>query len=202
MRILLHTINKVKSIILCGGQSSRMGADKATLVWRGKSMVSYSIDLLKKFPFECSLSVNSVQFPVYRRLFPALTLIPDEPGSIYKGPLKGMLSAYRKYPFEDLLFLACDLPQINPELVQRLILSWQLNKGYHVYLFSKDGEYEPLLGIYTSSALQVMHSPSTTSPPSGLRHLLRNLKVYSMDLSAEEQDQFKNFNTAEDLGGE
>ncbi|MDZ4709699.1 MAG: molybdenum cofactor guanylyltransferase [Saprospiraceae bacterium] len=192
----------MKSIILCGGQSSRMGADKAMVVWRGKSMVSYSMALLQGFPFECGLSVNPVQFPIYQSMFPNLTILPDEPGSIYQGPLKGMLSASRKYPDENILFIACDLPLIKPELVHRLIETYQSNKGYEVYLFSKDGEYEPLLGIYSSLALKNLDRPSAVPPRSGLRHLLRKLKVYSLDLSAEERDQFKNFNTAEDLRGE
>lgn len=68
----------MKAIILCGGQSSRMGTDKATLQWQGKYLVSHTIGMLREFKFDLILSVNPGQYSFYQHLFPSIPLIPDD----------------------------------------------------------------------------------------------------------------------------
>lgn len=176
-----------------------MGADKATLWWQGTYLVSHTIGMLREFKFDLILSVNPGQYSFYQHLFPALPIIPDNPDIPYEGPVKGVLSVHRNYPTEDLLVVACDLPLITPGLVQKLMLSCQLNKGFEVYLYSIDSQYEPLLGIYTSGALQTLDRQGVNKPPSGMRYLLQKLKVSSLELDEQERVQFKNFNTMSDL---
>jgi molybdopterin-guanine dinucleotide biosynthesis protein A len=179
-----------------------MGTDKATLWWQGNYLVLHTIGMLREFKLDLILSVNPGQYSFYQHLFPSMSIIPDHPDIPYEGPVKGVLSVHRNYSTEDLLVIACDLPQITQGLVQKLMLSSQSDKGFEVYLYSIDGQYEPLLGIYTSEALQTLDRPGDKKPQSGMRYLLQKLKVHSIALDEQERVQFKNFNSISDLNAD
>jgi len=178
-----------------------MGTDKATVWWNGKPMVHYTIELIQSMSLEIILSVNPTQYPQYRALFQSYELIADDNRILYQGPMKGILSVHQRFPTEDLLVMACDTPLVSRELIQRLLQSFHLNKGYEVYLFSINGQYEPLLGIYTASGLnRHFHSNQPIQPvKSGMRYLLDKLNVKNISSSEQERMQFKNFNSPLDL---
>ena len=50
---------ELSGIILAGGKSSRMGQDKGLMLFRGKQMVQYSIELLNLFTSQILISSNN-----------------------------------------------------------------------------------------------------------------------------------------------
>src|SRR6187402_3950217 len=108
-------------VVLCGGQSSRMGSDKGLLMLNDKTWTQKAIDTLNNFQIPIVISVNKNQHQDYSSIFPADILIPDDPSLHLHGPLCGLLSVHLKYSEEDLLILACDMPLIDAELVKQLL---------------------------------------------------------------------------------
>jgi len=66
--------------------------------------------------------------------------------------LFGLLSVHLKYPEEDLLVLACDMPLIDAELIKQLLTKYNSETAV-AFIFTKNGELEPMPGIYKSKDL-------------------------------------------------
>jgi molybdopterin-guanine dinucleotide biosynthesis protein A len=82
-------------IVLCGGQSSRMGTDKALIKTHNQTWLDKSISLLLTLNIEVVLSVNSRQYPFYENTFSSIIIINDDKDIDVKGPLLGLLSVLR-----------------------------------------------------------------------------------------------------------
>tara|TARA_B110000037_G_scaffold221859_1_gene294316 strand:+ start:4298 stop:5401 length:1104 start_codon:yes stop_codon:yes gene_type:complete len=102
----------IDGLILVGGKSSRMGTDKSTLDYYGKSHSLYLADLLKDKMVDTYLSVRDSKeysYPVIKDRF------------IDLGPFGAICSAFLKNPNKAYFVLATDLPFINEELIDLLI---------------------------------------------------------------------------------
>src|SRR6185436_20377186 len=95
-------------VILCGGQSSRMGSDKGLLIINEKTWTQIAIEKLASLDIPVKISVNSNQYSAYQSKFSSIELIVDDASLPVKGPLTAVLSCHLKYPSEDLFILACD----------------------------------------------------------------------------------------------
>ncbi|NJM14634.1 MAG: NTP transferase domain-containing protein [Bacteroidales bacterium] len=74
---------QIEGFILAGGKSSRMGTDKATLLYKGKPMYQYALQVLKALCNNvCMVSSN----PLHQQL--PINVIPDKVENI--GPLAGL----------------------------------------------------------------------------------------------------------------
>jgi molybdopterin-guanine dinucleotide biosynthesis protein A len=96
-------------IILCGGRSTRMGQDKGSLDVGGETMLARISRLLG------SISVEVVI--VGRRDQAAVTVhdaVEDQ------GPLAGIAAGLRASKTDLNVVVACDMPLINPRVLERL----------------------------------------------------------------------------------
>src|SRR5205085_3518838 len=89
----------------------------------------------------------------YQTVFSPQQLITDNESLLLKGPLCGVLSAHLQFPQEDLVVLACDMPLLETSLVKELITHCQLHMENDAFIYTNDGEPEPLCGIYRSRGL-------------------------------------------------
>ena len=106
---------KITGIVLAGGKSSRMGgADKGLVYFKGKHLIEYSLELLGKF---CKTILISSKFDRYRAF--GFELIKDEISEI--GPIGGISSALNRSKTEINIFLPCDAPFVNRELIEYLL---------------------------------------------------------------------------------
>ena len=104
----------IAGIILAGGKSTRMGEDKGLIFFNGKRLVEYSIDLLRNY---CNRVIISSNNKAYREFgFP---VVKDIISGI--GPISGVTSALKNSPGEWNFILACDLPFLNGQLLDRLL---------------------------------------------------------------------------------
>src|SRR5882762_895483 len=141
-------------IILCGGQSSRMGSDKGLLMHEAKTWAQTAFEKLEQLKIPIKLSVNAQQQNEYAKVFKPELLIVDDSSLDIRGPLLGVLSAHLQNPTKNLFLLACDLPLMDPNMLKELFSLYQQSKKYDVYIFTTDKEPEPLCGIYTANALK------------------------------------------------
>ncbi|HYG08005.1 MAG TPA: molybdenum cofactor guanylyltransferase [Stenotrophomonas sp.] len=97
-------------VILAGGQSTRMGRDKAMLDWQGKPLLTHMRGLLLR---------AGVQRVVVSGAYPAFAGIPDLQHQ--RGPLGGLHGVAGHLPDGDLLVVAVDMPLLRPALLTTLL---------------------------------------------------------------------------------
>jgi molybdopterin-guanine dinucleotide biosynthesis protein A len=190
-------------IILCGGQSSRMGSDKGLLVNEAKTWAQTAYDKLATLNIPIKLSVNEKQFAEYAKVFAVESLISDNTSVDIRGPLLGVLSAHMQNPADDLFLLACDMPLMEPELLKELYNCSRQNAGSEVYIFTNDNEPEPLCGIYTAKGLlkiAVLQKQNKLLKHS-MKFMLSQLAVHSIALNDNQKKYFRNFNAHAELNG-
>lgn len=140
-------------VILCGGKSVRMGADKGMLKLHANTWAQIAVDKMAILKVPVVLSVNATQYNDYSRVFPPNQLIKDNEALSLKGPLCGVLSAHLQHPAQDLFVLACDMPLMEPGIIEKLCLIYQQQPASNAFVFTNDGEPEPLCAVYTCKGL-------------------------------------------------
>jgi len=189
-------------IILCGGQSSRMGSDKGLLTLNEKTWTQTAVEKLSLLAIPVKISINYHQYLVYKSEFSSVELIVDEPSLAVKGPLLGVLSSHLKYPSEDLFILACDMPLLESDLLNELYAQYQQTTADAI-VFTNNEEWEPLCGIYTATALSYILSllQSGEIIKHSMKNMLDRLKVKSIPLRSDQKKAMRNFNSHSELNG-
>jgi len=190
-------------IILCGGQSSRMGSDKGLMKLEANTWAQTAIDKMSVLNIPVKISVNSKQYPDYAAVFPATDLITDDATLQLKGPLLGVLSSHLQYPTEDLFALACDMPLMAPSLLNKLYILHQQEPSANAYVFTNEGEPEPLCGIYTAKGLSTILNMLRDGQliKHSMKFMLDHITVKTIALAEEQKKYFRNFNAHAELNG-
>ena len=190
-------------IILCGGESSRMGTDKGLLIKDQKTWTRATFEKLELLSIPVKISINNSQYSAYHAEFSSVELIVDDESLNVKGPLWGVLSCHRKYPSEDLFILACDMLLMETALLNELYSAYQSQATEEVFVFTNNGEWEPLCGIYKASALSRIFSllQSGQLIKYSMKNVLDHLKVKSLPLRSDQKKAMRNFNSHSELNG-
>jgi molybdopterin-guanine dinucleotide biosynthesis protein A len=140
--------SKLFGLVLAGGQSRRMGHDKALLLREGRSQLRYMTTLLDEVADAVYVSARSdQQNDPERNQFP---VIVDRYEDI--GPVAGILSAMDEHPAADWLIVACDLPNIDARTLKFLIQHRSQKHPFTAFRSSYDDLPEPLCAIYASGS--------------------------------------------------
>lgn len=134
-------------ILLAGGQSKRMGEDKAFLEFKGKYLYTYPLEVLRKSCDEILVSSNNERFREEGH-----TIIKD----IYQntGPMGGIFSCLKKANTQKSVVLSCDLPMISYDFIR--FLSEKSDNFLITIGQNKKALPEPLAGIYDQSIREKM----------------------------------------------
>lgn len=109
----------ISAIIQAGGQSRRMGTDKALIEYQGRPILAHVIDTLRQLSDEVIVVANrsDVYGPIVTPL--GARLVPDyDPPS---GPLGGIAAGLIAMRYELAIVVACDMPLLNLDLLRYLI---------------------------------------------------------------------------------
>lgn len=142
-------------VVLCGGQSKRMGTDKGLLKHDGQPWAVCMAEKLSKLGLPVVVSINETQQEPYQQIFPSTPLIVDQ--LPINGPLAGLLSIHRNFPGKDILLMACDLIDMQPQTIEHLINSYQKKPSFEYYVYQQNGFSQPFCAIYTSEALRKVY---------------------------------------------
>jgi molybdenum cofactor guanylyltransferase len=190
-------------LILCGGQSSRMGSDKGLLKHEAHTWAQTAVDKMAELSIPVKLSVNSTQLPHYATVFPAADLITDTSDLQIRGPLLGLLSAHLQYPTEDIFILACDMPLMETPILKELLNNYHQQTGPDAFVFADGNEPEPLCGIYKSTGLksiiQLYHSGQLVRH--SMKFMLDHINTFLIPIKDEQKKAFRNFNAHAELNG-
>ncbi len=133
------------ALILCGGKSSRMGRDKATLPFGPELMLERVIRLLSEVVDPKNMVVVAAPNQALPKLPPAVRTARDE--QEYRGPLQGLATGFRAIGNDcDVVYAtACDVPLLVPAFVEHMFGA--LEQFEIAVPF--DGEYyHPLSAVY------------------------------------------------------
>jgi molybdopterin-guanine dinucleotide biosynthesis protein A len=138
----------VSVAVLAGGQSRRMGQDKAFLPVGGRPVVERVVERVGPLSDDLLLIANT-RAP-YSHL--AGRLVSDVyPG---QGPLGGIYTALQAARHEHCLVVACDMPFLNPGLLRYLIGLAGLSAAYDVVIPRVEEFPETLHAVYGKRCLE------------------------------------------------
>ncbi len=131
-------------VILAGGQSSRLGVDKALLRLGDVPLLRIVADRLAQV---CNEVVVAVDRPGrYEELGLSARMVADlSPGH---GPLSGGQAGLQASGTKHVLVVACDLPFLNVKLLRFMA---GLPRSYEALVPWQDGRWHPLHSIYARS---------------------------------------------------
>lgn len=182
-------INKMQAtaIIMAGGRSRRMGQDKGILPINGVPAIKHVFDQLRSHFDQILISSNNIA----KHSLSDAEVVPDE--VLGKGPLMGIASALRASRNDINFVIACDIPEVNIDLVRRLIKE---SEGFDAVLpQTGPSKYEPLFAVYRKSTLAAIDE-SIISGNYKILYPLEKCKVKYVQLSCDEQ--LENLNTMKD----
>jgi molybdopterin-guanine dinucleotide biosynthesis protein A len=138
-------LQKVSVAILAGGQSRRMGRDKAVLPVGGRPVIERVIECVMPLSDDVTIITNTPE--KYHHL--GYRMESDVyPG---KGSLGGIYTAIHMARYSYCLVVACDMPFLNPNLLQHLMT---LTSGFDVVIPCIKDFPETMHAIYGKGCLE------------------------------------------------
>jgi molybdopterin-guanine dinucleotide biosynthesis protein A len=157
------------AIILAGGDSQRMGRDKASLLLGEQTLLQRVITTMQKIFPHVIVSV--------RQLRPEIDLpqVCDEQLNV--GPLAGLAACLDRVTTPWAFVVACDMPFVEPAMVELLA---KYRAEYQAVVPVVGGHQQPLAAFYASSCGAVIQG-GLTGPDKSLRFVLKQLDVCYVD---------------------
>ena len=146
----------VYGLVLTGGQSTRMGRDKASLIYHGQTQLEWVMDLLEPYVEKAFISVRPGQNDPVRARFEQIVDTRDG-----LGPIAGIMAAQARYPEAAWLVLACDLPFLDDSTLRYLLAQRDPTRPATAFRSKNanpkhDGLPEPLCAIYEPSSREAI----------------------------------------------
>ncbi len=174
-------VDSPNGLILIGGRSVRMGQDKSQLTYYGKPQRNHLAALLEPYCQRVYWSVNARQ--ATELLASGQLLIMD--AFDWRGPLNGILSAFRHDPAAAWLVVACDLPLLTTRSLDALINGRDPAKKATAFR-GTDGLPDPLLSIWEPAFVPIIDLAVTTGQYSP-RQLLQQHDIQLLTAPAIEE---------------
>ena len=143
-------LKNISAILLAGGNSRRMGREKAFLKINGIPLIQYVYNQLQTHFRTVLISAND---KAKYSFLGAEVIVDKKPGM---GPLMGIASALEASPSDLNFVIACDIPDIDLEFVKMMVRESTAYDG--VIPMNSRSQYEPLYGIYKKSMLKNMNT--------------------------------------------
>jgi molybdenum cofactor guanylyltransferase len=184
----------ISAVLLAGGESRRMGRDKATLLVHAKPLWQIQLELLRKLePKEIFVSARTD--PAWRP-GDAQFVADDAPS---RGPLSGLAASLTQMRAQHLLALAIDMPFMTEEYLTFLCSQIEPCRGVIAKI---DDRFEPLAAIYPREALpnfQIALSGTDFSMQTATGSLVAAGKLQVLLVTSQERKFFLNLNELSDL---
>ncbi len=183
-----NILNDITGAILAGGQSTRMGQDKALLTLNGKSFIQRIAEELQKI-FTDVIVISDfagcydfLHLPVY--------------GDIYKncGPLSGIHSALVNSNSKSVFVASVDLPLASCVLMKYII---DRSHAEDTTLFFVDDRIQPLFGLYNRTCLPILINHLEEKQYS-VQYFIKNIHSNILPASPEFIKLLFNINTRND----
>jgi molybdopterin-guanine dinucleotide biosynthesis protein A len=196
---------EIDAFILIGGQSSRMGRDKALIRLGGKTLAERAFSTVRAaLPGGCVTFVarNAAQFGIEAIIAGAPFVFDLIEG---RGPLGGLHTTLSYARTEWIFVMACDYPFVTPELIE--LLRSQIADEFGVVMPEQaDGRLQPLCAFYNVATArplveEIIERPRVPPPMHEIVDGLNSRVVSYSEYSELEVSSglFANINTPDDL---
>lgn len=196
---MIHAMSSdhpLTAFILAGGQSTRMGSDKAFVALEGRTLLQRVLHTARSVTPNVHIVGDPAKFSPF-----APTIADIFPGS---GPLAGIHAALRSSAATDLnLVLAVDLPFVPPALLQFLAAQAEAAAAATAIVPRTAHGWQPLCAIYRRSfadladeALRAGHYKIDALFPATQVRAIDEDELQSAGFSPQ---LFRNLNTPQDL---
>ncbi len=182
--------NSVTTVILAGGQGSRIGGDKALRDLRGLPLIEWVIGAIMPQGTEILISANDNQTALEN--FGYQVISDYMPG--YAGPLAGLQAALRHASSEWVASVPCDTPFLPDDLIARLLAA---TGGAEASVAVVNGRRQPAIALYRKSVLPKLNA-YLESGERKVAGWLDRLQVREVEF--DDADAFININSLEELG--
>lgn len=165
------------AIILAGGDSQRMGSDKANLLLGEQTLLQRVIAAMQQVFPNVIISVRQTRPEI------KLPQVCDEQsgaGMRGGGPLAGLAAALDQITTPWAFVVACDMPFVEPAMIE-LLASYR--GDYQAVVPVVQGHLQPLAAYYAASCLGTLRAHLADGGKNSLRALLEQLRVRYVDES-------------------
>ncbi len=162
-------IEDCTAIVMAGGDSRRMGTDKASLLLDGQTLLQSVIATMQQLFPKVIVSVRQPRAGI------GLPQVCDEQPD--GGPLAGLAASLGQINTPWAFMVACDMPFVVPEVVE-LLAGCRLQHQAVVPVVH--GHPQPLAAFYAVSCLAPIRA-SLAAQQKGLRGVLQQLDVRYVD---------------------
>ncbi len=196
------------SIILCGGQSRRMGKDKGSLIIKDKPMIKYILSTLNNEIDEVIIVLNdSKRIDKYMEFINPedysykLKFVEDKIKN--KGPISGILTGLENISSEYAIVFPCDNPFVTKNTIQTLFN--ELSDNIQAVVPYHDPEdklktSEPLHSIYNKNIIPIINE-QILNDSLHIKGIIEKIdtKFVLIDNKKILKKEFRNLNHPEDL---
>ena len=196
------------SIILCGGQSRRMGKDKGSLIIKDKPMIKYILSTLNNEIDEVIIVLNDnkridkyMEFINPEDYSYKLKFVEDKIKN--KGPISGILTGLENISSEYAIVFPCDNPFVTKNTIQTLFN--ELSDNIQAVVPYHDPEdklktSEPLHSIYNKNIIPIINE-QILNDSLHIKGIIEKIdtKFVLIDNKKILKKEFRNLNRPEDL---
>ena len=196
------------SIILCGGQSRRMGRDKGSLIIKDKPMIKYILSTLNNEIDEAVIVLNdSERIDKYTEFINPndytykIKFVEDKIKN--KGPISGILTGLENITTEYAIVFPCDNPFISKNTIQTLFSEITENLQAVVPYHDPENKLktsEPLHSIYNKNIIPIINE-LIIKDSLHIKGIIEKIetKYVLIDNKKILKKEFRNLNRPEDL---
>jgi molybdenum cofactor guanylyltransferase len=157
--------------VLAGGQSRRMGSDKAALFIQGEPLLRRTTRLLRAITPDVAI----IGPPERAALAPDVPIIPDR--WPHQGPLGGIATALQALAGDAVLAVGCDMPFLNATLLRYMVT---LAPAHDAVVVRIDGEVHPLHAVYQRRWLPIIEAQLLAGDRQ-VQHFLARLQAHFVE---------------------
>ena len=183
------------AFVLAGGQSTRMGADKAFVQLEGRTLLAHALALAKSVTPDVRIVGSPQKFAAFGEV------VEDE--FPQHGPLAGIHAALRRSSSELNLMLAVDMPFVEVPFLEYLFQEAARLESVMVTIPRAAGAWQTLCAVYrkpfANLAEQALRQGKNKIDPLFRETTIQILDVPALTKHNFSLNMFRNVNTPEEL---
>ena len=183
------------AFVLAGGQSTRMGADKAFVQLEGRTLLAHALALAKSVSSDVRIVGSPQKFAAFGEV------VEDE--FPQHGPLAGIHAALRASSSELNLMLAVDMPFVEVRFLEYLLGEAARHESAMVTIPRAAGAWQTLCAVYRKPfadlAEQALRQGKNKIDPLFCDIEMRIVEEHELTQQNFSPEMFRNLNTLEEL---
>ncbi len=163
-------IEDCTAIVFAGGDSQRMGSDKANLLLGDQTLLQRVTATMQRIFPQVIISVRQLRPEI------GMPQVCDERPA--GGPLAGLVAGLGHITTPWAFAVACDMPFVELQVIERLAIR---RAGCQAVVPVVQGHPQPLVAFYARSCLNVIRTHLAAGGKNSLRAVLEKLDVCYVD---------------------